>query len=64
MKGQFVELFRSSAVIQGTMALICTGAVVYLAVTGKPVPEVLVGIVMATVGFYFGTKQRTQERED
>lgn len=43
------------------MALVCTGAVVYLAITGKPVPEVLVGIVMATVGFYFGAKRRTEE---
>ena len=61
MKGQFAELFRSSAVIQGTMALSCTGAIIYLAVTGTDVPEVLVVIVMATVGFYFGAKNRTQE---
>ncbi len=61
MKGQFVELFKSSAVIQGAMALSCTGAIIYLAITGTDVPEVLVGIVMATVGFYFGAKNRTQE---
>ena len=57
MRDQFVELWESSSIIQGTMALACTGCIIYLAVVGRDVPEVLVGIVMAVVGFYFGTKR-------
>jgi len=57
MGNKFAELWQSSAIIQGTMALACTGAVIYLAVRGQGVPEVLVGLVMAVVGFYFGTKR-------
>ena len=59
MRDRVFELFKSSALIQGTMALACTGAIIYLAVVGQDVPEVLVGIVMAVVGFYFGAKNRT-----
>jgi len=57
MRANFVELWESSAIIQGTMALAATGAIIYLAVTGREVPEVLAGIVGIIVGFYFGTKR-------
>lgn len=56
MRTKLLDLFASSAIIQGTMALGALGAVIYLAVTGQDVPEVLVGVLMAIVGFYFGTK--------
>ena len=58
MRDQFVELWESSSIIQGTMALACTGAIIYLAVTGREVPQLLGAIVMAVVGYYFGTKSR------
>jgi len=57
MREWLAEQFESSAVIQGAMALSCVGAIIYLAVVGREIPEVLVGIVMAVVGFYFGTKR-------
>ena len=57
MRDQFVELWESSSVIQGTMALACTGAVIYLAVVGREVPQLLVGIIGTIIGFYFGTKR-------
>lgn len=60
MRTAFTELFMSSTLIQGLMALGCVGAIIYLAVVGQPVPEVLVGLAMAIVGYYFGTK--TQQR--
>lgn len=59
MATRLVQNWRSSDVIQGVMALLSLGAIVYLAVTGKPIPDVLVGVVMAIIGFYFGTKERT-----
>lgn len=58
MRDKFIDLFKTSALIQGAMALTCTGAIIYLAVTTKPIPEVLVGVVMAIIGYYFGTKER------
>lgn len=56
MRATFTELFLSSAIIQGLMALGAVGAVIYLAVAGQEIPEVLTGIVMAIIGFYFGSK--------
>jgi len=61
MRDKFIDLLKTSALIQGIMALACTGAVIYLSVVGQPVPEVLVGLVMAIIGFYFGAKNRTQQ---
>jgi len=57
MKTQFMELWRSSTLIQGTIALIFGGAIVYLAVTLQPIPDILVGFVGTIIGFYFGTKK-------
>ena len=57
----FWELFRESVVVQGLMAIVSIGAIVYLAVTGRTIPDVLVGIVMAIVGFYFGSKRRLED---
>ena len=57
----FWELFRQSVVVQGLMATVSIGAIVYLAVTAQPIPDVLVGIVMAIVGFYFGSKRRLED---
>lgn len=60
MRDKFVDLLKTSALIQGLMALSCTGAIIYLSVVGREIPEVLVGIIMAIIGFYFGAKNRTQ----
>ncbi len=58
MTPKLLDLWKSSALIQGTLALATTGAIIYLAVTGQDIPEILVGIVMAIIGFYFGAKNR------
>jgi len=42
------------------MALTSLAAIVYLTVTGKPIPDVLVGVLMSIIGYYFGTKERTK----
>lgn len=59
MATRLVQRWRSSDIIQGTMALLSLGAIVYLAIAGQPIPDVLVGVVMAIIGFYFGTKEHT-----
>jgi len=58
MKTTFADLWHSSSLIQGTMALAATGAIVYLGLTQQPVPDILVYLVSTVVGFYFGTKNR------
>jgi len=56
MKTSFLDLWKSSAVIQGSLALMFGGSIVYLAVTAQPIPDILVGLVGTIIGFYFGTK--------
>ena len=53
---KFWELLEESVLVSGVIALSCIGAVVYLSVTGKPVPDILVNISMVVVGFFFGGK--------
>ena len=53
---KFWELLEQSVLVSGIIALSCIGAVVYLSVTGKPVPDILVNIAMIVVGFFFGGK--------
>ena len=60
MTTRFVELLKSSVLIQGTMALVGFGAIVYLAIVGEPIPEILAALVGSMIGFYFGTKNRQQ----
>jgi len=54
---KLLELWKTSSLIQGTMALAALAALIFLAVTGQPIPEILIGIVMTIIGFYFGTKK-------
>jgi len=50
----FCELLRESVLISGIIALMCVGAVVYLAVRGMAVPDVLSNLTYAIVAFFFG----------
>ena len=56
MRSRFIDLWKSSALIQGSMALTGFGVICYLSVVGRPVPEILAAIVGTIVGYYFGTK--------
>lgn len=57
---KFLALLKSSVLIQGTMALAGFAAIVYLSIAGRPIPEILAALVGSMIGFYFGTKNRTQ----
>jgi len=60
---KFWSLLEESVIVSGIIALGCVGAVIYLAVVGKPIPDVLVNICMIVVGFFFGGKvQQAQSR--
>jgi len=56
MRDKLVDLFKSSALIQGAMALAGFGVICYLAATGRPIPEILAALVGSIVGYYFVTK--------
>jgi len=53
---KFWELLEESVLVSGIIALSCIGAVVYLSITGKPIPDILVNISMTVIGFFFGGK--------
>ena len=55
------DLWRSSALIQGALALMFGGTICYLAIQGREAPEVLFALVGTIIGYYFGTKERTKE---
>ncbi len=55
------DLWRSSALIQGILALMFGGTICYLAIQGREAPEVLFALVGTIIGYYFGTKERTKE---
>ena len=57
---KFIALLRDSTIIQGSITLVCVCGIVYLWVTGKPVDNNLLGIVLLIIGYYFGSK--TQQR--
>jgi hypothetical protein len=53
---KFWELFKESYIIQGTVTLIFTLAIIYLVVAQRVVPDYLVNFVALILGFYFGSK--------
>lgn len=62
---KLLDLWKSSAIIQGTIALVLTVTVCYMYAEQKPVPVELVGILTLIIGYYFGTKtQQYRNKED
>lgn len=53
---RFFDLLEESVVMSGVIALSCVGAVVYLACTGQPIPDLLANITLTVVAFFFGGK--------
>lgn len=55
------DLWRSSALIQGIMALTGFGTICYLEIVSRAPSQVLAGLVGSMIGFYFGTKITQKE---
>lgn len=51
---KFWDLFEKNVVISGALALGFCGAVIYLGVTGQPIPEILAAMAGTVVGYFFG----------
>lgn len=70
------DQFAKSNIISGALALAIWGAIIYLAVYGRDVPEILYYGGATVIAFFFGSKtgqiegerraliQRTDERTD
>lgn len=52
----FWSLLKESVIIQGVLTLGLWGAIIFLAVTGAEVPEILTTGGVAILGFWFGSK--------
>lgn len=53
---RFWDLLQQSTIVSGLLALTVWGAIVYLAVTGQPVPDILYFGGASIIGFFFGNK--------
>jgi len=56
MRSRFIDLWKSSALIQGALALMFGGTICALALQGLELPGVLLTILGTVIGYYFGTK--------
>lgn len=59
MLTNFWDLLRESVIIQGLLTVGLWSAILYMAVTGQPIPDILTGGGYAILGFWFGTKVQT-----
>jgi hypothetical protein len=57
MWDKIYSAWMESTVIQGVIALVCTGTICYLYITNQAVQKELVAIVFAILGYYFGSKK-------
>jgi hypothetical protein len=53
---KFWQLLEESVIVQGVMTLMVWGAIIYLVVAVKPVPDILSAGGMGILGFWFGSK--------
>jgi len=60
LRDKLIDLWKSSALIQGTLALMFGGTICYLAISGREAPEVLFALVGIIIGYYFRTKTNQQ----
>jgi len=55
--------WEQSSIISGVLALAIWGAIIFLAVTQGPVPEILYYGGSTVIGFFFGAKVGQQQGE-
>ena len=53
---KFWALLEKSVIVSGFIATAVTCAIVYLAVTGQPIPELLGNAALIIIGWFFGAK--------
>jgi len=53
---KFWDLLEKSTIVSGFIATGVTSVILYLAVTGRPIPELLGNAALIIIGFFFGAK--------
>lgn len=53
---KFWDLVERSIIVQSALTLLFGGAVVYLAIVGREIPDILVQMTTVIVSFWMGTK--------
>lgn len=53
---KFWELLEESVITQAMVTLMLVGAIIFLVVTEKAIPDALFGLASMALGFYFGAK--------
>lgn len=61
LRSGIVSLWKSSALIQGTLALMFGGTLCYLAIVGHEMPPILLALLGTIIGFYFRAKTNQKE---
>lgn len=56
MLDKFWGLLEKSVIVSGFIAVTVVGSIVYLSVTGQPIPELLGNAALIIIGFFFGAK--------
>jgi len=54
----FWTLLRESVIVQATLTLGFSAAVVYMMIAGRPISNEMWGAFTLLLGFWFGTKQK------
>lgn len=54
MSDKLYDLIVRGVVVQAGVALTLVGSVVYLAIVGQEIPDVLINLTAVAVGFYLG----------
>ncbi len=57
---RFLELWRESSIVQGLIALCVIVTTCYLYAVGRTVPDQLIAVLFAILGYYFGAKSSIQ----
>lgn len=60
MGNKFYDLLRESVLVQALITFLFGAVICYLAIVGRPIPEMLTTAFMVIIGFYFGQKVQTQ----
>lgn len=56
MKDTFVDLLKSSILVQSTVTLILIAAYTYMVVAERTIPDNFINVTLLIVGFWFGSK--------
>ena len=60
---KFLELLERSVILQAILTTGVWGAVIYMALAERAIPDLLTNGAMIILGFYFGNKQAQAVRD-